>query len=123
MRKYLLSAVFFALVSCAVPALACEDCDDYFDYQTLTWCAWCSPTYCGYFNCRIVQYCLGCNDTCTGDDYGCFEYGGGCEQEPEVRVEPLLQDRWRLTGVRVYRNRTESPGPSSAPGLRLGKPT
>ncbi len=123
MRKSLLAAAFLVFALYAAPARACADCEDYFDYQTLTWCAFCAPTYCGFFNCGIEQMCPGCNDTCTGDDYGCFEYGGGCEQEPEVRVAPVLEDQWRLTRVRVYQKRPEAARPSSAANRGLGRPT
>ena len=42
---------------------------------------------------------------CAGDDDGCFEYGGGCEQEPVMRFR-RLDETWRLARVRINQPRS-----------------
>lgn len=102
MRSVLFGSALVALVLFATPAAACEECAVYFDYQVNDWCEYCATAKCGYFNCTIVQY--DGFDICGGDDAGCFEYGGHCEEEPQPLAweggDTRLRDKWRL--VRVH---------------------
>ena len=113
--------VLFAALLFAPSASASEVCAEYFDWQSLDWCPYCSTVYCGYFSCAVRQSAAW-GDYCTGENAGCFEYGGNCSSEPDIH-EPArrqgphasnatpppirpLEETWRLARVRVYQPRT-----------------
>lgn len=110
MRKLALGAVLLAVLW-AAPSQACEDCDEYFDYQSLDWCLNCQDTACGFFNCWVQEQNVaggGTQDYCAGDDYGCFENGYACIQEPrDIRLPARLDETWRLARVRVLQPRNQ----------------
>ena len=104
MRKAIWSAVFLVMILFVGSVQACEDCFE--DYDGYHWCEYCDYSPCGYFHCYMKQYAQLPNmEYCTGDDSGCFELGHGCQQQPEMRFEPLAA-RWQLASVQI---RTAGP--------------
>lgn len=114
MRTWIVSLSILCAVAIHAPvASACQECREYFDWASGGWCPYCEASYCGSFSCNIKQY--GSEDYCVVDDYGCFEYGGNCPQEPSddiheparrigphaMKPTPAGEDEWRVVRVRM----------------------
>ena len=108
MRKFAFGIILAVVILWAAPSQACEDCSEYFNSQNFEWCYYCHASYCGFFNCWIQSEPVvggGFQDVCAGDAYDCFEYGGGCVQEPVMRFR-RLDETWRLARVRINQPRS-----------------
>jgi hypothetical protein len=103
------------------PAEACQQCKRYWDYQSDKWCFYClHDSYCGYFQCEIVEYSG--TDFCGGtwDDEGeCFTKEGSIkglcgpiEMTLRENSDPRIESaRWLLVKAEVKPSMRRSTQP------------